>query len=423
MIQYDTTWWDGYYYKGVCPDGWRLPLGEDWNVLIMYCGGWFIAGGAMKSTGNTGNTYWISPNTGATNSSGFTALPGGGIGWDGGSIASAEMEHSSFRFKGSNYPSTIYFLWYNSVEVMSRSSIPEDGVSVRCFKPCGTPTQANAGPDQLEIVGTSATMQGNTPAEGTGRWIIISGEGGNFADPLNPTSDFIGVSGPSYILSWTIANSCGDESLDTVQISFAPFICGTSLTDSRDGQIYNTLQIGTQCWMGQNLNIGTMIDGGIAQTDNDIIEKYCYNNISDSCTTYGGLYQFDEMMQYVTTPGVQGICPGGWHVPDNTEYTTLVNYLGGSAVAGGKMKEGGTLHWSPPNTGATNESGFTALPGGIVLDDGSFSDLTLFGYYNTSSELDTDNSWVWYLYTGSTAVNTFSIGKDFGLSVRCIKDN
>jgi uncharacterized protein (TIGR02145 family) len=278
-----------------------------------------------------------------------------------------------------------------------------------------------AGTDQLEITGTSTTLQANTPWPGSsGQWSIISGTGGNIGTPSNPASSFSGLSGNSYSLKWTITGHC--TSHDTVVISFVPFICGNPLTDSRDGKVYSTVQIGSQCWMKQNLNTGTMIDGGIAQTDNDIIEKYCYNNISDSCTTYGGLYQFDEMMQYITTPGVQGICPSGWHLPENSEYTTLVNYLGGFGVAGGKMKESGTTHWSSPNTGATNESGFTALPGGTAITDGYFYDMTSYSYLRTSSEYDTDNSFVWYLSKYDAVANNYTVGKDFGFSVRCVKN-
>jgi uncharacterized protein (TIGR02145 family) len=284
------------------------------------------------------------------------------------------------------------------------------------------PSPANAGPDQLEIISTTTSLQGNTPTSGTGNWTIESGTGGNFDDPSNPTTTFTGLMGNSYNLRWTITNDCYSCS-DNVIICFAtPFVCGNAFIDTRDGSSYLTVQIGSQCWMKQNLNTGTMIDGGIAQTDNDIIEKYCYNNISDSCSTYGGLYQFDEMMQYVTTPGVQGICPAGWHLPDNSEYTTLINYLGGSGVAGGKMKEGVTIHWSPPNNGATNESGFTALPGGTASNDGYFYDMRSYAYLRTSSEFDTDNSFVWYLSIYDAVANNYIVGKDFGFSVRCVKN-
>jgi hypothetical protein len=107
-------------------------------------------------------------------------------------------------------------------------------------------------------------------------------------------------------------------------------------TDTRDGKVYTTVYIGTQCWMKQNLNIGTRIAGAGNQTNNGTIEKYCYDDNESNCDYYGGLYQWNEMMQYTTTQGVKGICPKGWHLPTNNEWNVLSTFLGGSA--GGKMK-------------------------------------------------------------------------------------
>ena len=147
--------------------------------------------------------------------------------------------------------------------------------------------------------------------------------------------------------------------------------CGTI---TYGGQTYQTVIIGTQCWMKENLNIGVPILGSSYQTDNGTLEKYCYNNNASNCDTYGGLYQWDEMMQYVTTEGTQGICPTGWHLPSDAEWCILENYVDAGTVlciggmrgidAGGNLKEIGTTHWSSPNEGATNSSGFTALAGG-----------------------------------------------------------
>ncbi|MBI9038907.1 MAG: hypothetical protein JEY97_12305 [Bacteroidales bacterium] len=153
------------------------------------------------------------------------------------------------------------------------------------------------------------------------------------------------------------------------------FTCGDPITDPRDGQVYTTVEIGTQCWMAENLNIGEMINGNSNMTNNSVIEKYCYVNDAANCEIYGGLYQWNEMMEYSTTQGVQGICPSGWHLPTDGEWTILTDFLGGESVAGGKMKETGITHWNAPNTGATNVSGFTALPGGFRDNNGSFNGL------------------------------------------------
>ena len=101
------------------------------------------------------------------------------------------------------------------------------------------------------------------------------------------------------------------------------FSCGSVLVDSRDGQPYNTIQIGSNCWMAENLNFGSMIDVNINASNNGIVEKYCYDNNSNNCNSYGGLYQWHEMMAYSTSVGTQGICPTGWHIPTNAEWADL----------------------------------------------------------------------------------------------------
>jgi len=204
-------------------------------------------------------------------------------------------------------------------------------------------------------------------------------------------------------------------------VLFTEWLCGDTITDPRDNKKYATVLIGSQCWMAENLNIGTRIDGAGDQTDNSIIEKYCYGNLESNCNTYGGLYQWNEMMQYTTTQGVHGICPPDWHIPTDGESTTLVNYLGGSSIAGGKMKEAGTAHWNPPNTGATNESGFTALPSGYRYDNGNFLGLGNNGYFWSSSEHNTYNAWLRVMYYNSDVVSRNFFNKNYGFPVRCIQ--
>ena len=248
------------------------------------------------------------------------------------------------------------------------------------------PTQANAGPDQINLVGAITTIQANTALSGTGIWSIISGDGGYIADPLNPTTLFNGLAGTSYTLSWTISNDCSSSS-DDVLVSFAPFSCGSTFKDVRDNKVYTSVLIGTQCWMAENMNIGTRIDGIENMTNNSIFEKYCQENAEANCDVYGGLYTWTEVMQYSTIPGIQGICVEGWHIPTDDECKLLEGtvdsqYGVGDPVwdlegdrgydAGGKLKETGTVHWYYPNTGATNSTGFTSLPGGTRNTNGGF---------------------------------------------------
>lgn len=191
-----------------------------------------------------------------------------------------------------------------------------------------------------------------------------------------------------------------------------------------EGQTYNTIEIGEQCWLRENLNVGTRIDGSEEMSDNNTIEKYCYNNVSDNCDIYGGLYQWDEIMQYTTQVGTQGICPDGWHIPDNEEFLTLTTFLGGYSVAGGKMKETGLQHWNSPNEEATNESGFTALGAGFKEFYGdTFRELGDSGRWWTSEAASGSNIRTWYLLNTTSSIYQSSMeSKTKGISIRCIKD-
>jgi uncharacterized protein (TIGR02145 family) len=189
-----------------------------------------------------------------------------------------------------------------------------------------------------------------------------------------------------------------------------------------EGQTYNTVLIGNQCWFKENLNVGTMIDSSSNQTNNSLIEKYCYGDDPANCATYGGLYQWDEMMQYTTQQGTQGICPAGWHLPSDADWTILTDFLGGEPIAGGKMKETGTLHWLPPNNGATNESGFTALPGGARSIITSFVHLHNNAYFWSTTEGYTQNAWGRDIDYNDPNVFRSNYIKINGINVRCMKD-
>jgi uncharacterized protein (TIGR02145 family) len=197
-----------------------------------------------------------------------------------------------------------------------------------------------------------------------------------------------------------------------------------------DGNHYATVRIGigksgAQIWMAENLAVGIRINGNLAQTNNGIIERFCYDDNDNNCNIYGGLYQWNEMMQYVETPGAKGICPNGWHIPTMTEWATLTNYLGGYLVAGGKLKETGNTHWLSPNTGATNESGFTALAGGwfnLVFAQG-FAGLNQNAYF-WSSTPDNLLTYCYYLYVDYTQNRSYTNNdpRDSGFSVRCVQN-
>jgi uncharacterized protein (TIGR02145 family) len=144
---------------------------------------------------------------------------------------------------------------------------------------------------------------------------------------------------------------------------------------------------------------------------------YCwYGNDSVSYfPTYGALYNGYVIM-------TDKLCPEGWHVPSNMEWGTLVDYLGGEVMAGNRLKEAGTNYWVGPNTLATNESGFTALPGGFRYQDGLFHDFGFGGYWWTSTQQSTSRLYFRHLYYEDFKVFTFPNLKKNGFSVRCLKD-
>lgn len=287
---------------------------------------------------------------------------------------------------------------------------------------CPTHIPADAGADITITLGTSCLLQGNIPWENnTGVWTIVNGSGGSFVDQTMYNTVFNGLPLTTYTLRWTITSIC-DTSYDDVSVTTASlWVCGDSITYGE--QLYHTVLIGTQCWMKENLNIGTMIGGYSDQTNNGIIEKYCYNNNPLKCDDYGALYQWNEAMGYNNlTNNIQGICPSGFHVPSNENWELLVNYLGGASVAGGKMKETGFAHWYSPNNGATNESGFTALGAGRLVSNGVFEDIMYYAFiWSSTGELSGD-SWARNMNCIASGIYTLLDWQWYGYSVRCIKD-
>ncbi len=200
------------------------------------------------------------------------------------------------------------------------------------------------------------------------------------------------------------------------------FKCGTTQMKGKSGNRYETILIGSQCWMAENLNTGNRIDGSEDMADNWNIEKYCYDNSEAYCEEYGALYQWDEMMNYISWEGAQGICPDEWHIPSHSEWEELVLFLGDSLVAGGKLKEAGTLHWGDQNAG-TNSSGFTALGSGYVYTNHAFYDLKGSCNIWTSTEESIGNEAIYYaMYEETIYTYTNYDFKAFACSVRCIKN-
>ena len=205
-------------------------------------------------------------------------------------------------------------------------------------------------------------------------------------------------------------------------IVFNPNITYGSITDI-DGNTYKTVTIGTQTWMAENLKVTKYNDGiAIPNVTNNTAWRelttgaLCdYDNTPSNSETYGKLYNWHAV-------NTGKLCPTGWHVPSDAEWTELTDYLGGTSVAGGKLKETGTTHWASPNAGATNETGFTALPGGLRYNNGSFYNIGNHGYWWSAAENYAVSAWYRYMYYNNSGVSRGNDNKELGFSVRCVRD-
>jgi uncharacterized protein (TIGR02145 family) len=189
--------------------------------------------------------------------------------------------------------------------------------------------------------------------------------------------------------------------------------------------INGEVAIGSQIWKCSNLNVTTYSNGDVipqvtdpTQWGNLTTGAWCYyNNDPSTEAVYGKLYN------HFAVKDSRGLAPTGWHVPTNTEWDTLTSYLGGLPVAGGKMKEVGTTNWNSPNTGATNSSCFTAVPGGRrEFTVGAFSDINTKAYYWTSSIVNFDRGDTRILHFNNSYVTYGNLAFESGCSVRIVKD-
>jgi uncharacterized protein (TIGR02145 family) len=205
---------------------------------------------------------------------------------------------------------------------------------------------------------------------------------------------------------------------------------------SWQGKTYTTVLIGGQCWMAQNLDVGTMISGAFEQTDNALIEKYCYSDDPSYCEAFGGLYQWDEIMKYaLNKPGVQGICPDGFHIPTDEEWKILEGSTDSEFGVGDpewdQIGQRGadvathlkTTGWLPPDNG-TDDVNFGAQPSGIFHYAGYFTALRSNGRFWTSNKGPAHGAWYRSFNSGYNTIYRNNHGdRDSGFSLRCIKND
>jgi uncharacterized protein (TIGR02145 family) len=454
------NWYAATNSRNIAPIGWHVPTDAEWKQLEIYLGmseaaadsqGWrgTDEGGKLKEIGTT---HWIH-NDSASNISGFTALPGGFRGTDGngslGDIAfdaylgseawfwtSTEIEGASSSFA---HLRTLWSFASNESKIMRIGDYKLCGFSIRCIKDRG-PTVSTA--VVSEITQTTAQCGGIIISEGeaavTARGVCwstnpsptiadnktIDGAGiGSFTSMITGLTD-----GTAYYVRAYATNSAGTGYGNT-----KTFIAGT-VTDI-DGNVYKTITIGMQLWMAENLKVTHYRNGETIPnvTDNATWAGLGsgaygeYNYDANNVAIYGRLYNWYAVVDS------RNIAPAGWHVPTDAEWKQLEMFLGMSQVQadatdwrgtteGGKMKETGTTHWLSPNTGATNESGFSGLPGGLRDYDGAYYTIGHYAHFWSSTEDFIFNSWFRCLDYSHSEVNRNSDSKRYGFSVRCVKD-
>jgi uncharacterized protein (TIGR02145 family) len=471
--------------QGICPAGWHLPSDKEWRQLTTYLyqngynyDGSLDAGVGKISKSMASNSGWNpSDNLGAPgnsdydgyrNKSGFTALPGGyrgnrgaffSIGDNGYWWSSTQYNVIDAWFCTLNYGSSLVNVYANSQAY---------GFSVRCVKG-NILTMVTTG-NVFDVGKNIASCSGNVTAAGG---TAVTARGVCWSTSKNPTtsnskttngsgmgtytSNITGLSpNTTYYVRAYATNSqgtaYGEQRTFKTQQGQDPG--GGSFTDSRDGKVYKMVTIGEQVWMAENLAYLPSVVGpttGSKSTAYYYVYGYNGTNVAEAKATanyktYGVLYNWPAAMNGAASSnanpsGVQGVCPDGWHLPSDAEWTRLEKYL----IANGYNYDGTTTGnkiaksmasatgWdnsvqegAPGNSdydGYRNKSGFSALPSGYhAYEDGTFVRIGGFGYWWGSTQYDTDNAWERVLTYYGSSVYRRRFNKETGFSVRCLRD-
>ena len=323
--------------------------------------------------------------------------------------------------------------WNGSVWIDIQSGLPgqtlnfNNGIPTWDNNPSGITTN-----NVSNIVGTTATCGGNVTASSGSP---ITAKGVCWSTSHNPTladnftNNGVGKGSFTSNISGLLSNNIyyvrayATNSAGTAYGNEVSLTTEIIITDF-DGNTYQTVTIGTQTWMKQNLKAIHYSNGVPIPnfTDNTTWSgltygAYCnYNNDTNNANIYGRLYNW-----YAVTDS-RNVCPTGWHVPSDAEWTTLTNNYGGDGIAGGKLKETGTIHWWSPNSFATNESGFSALPGGYRYSIGIYYYINSNGAWWTTTPNSTTAAWYRYMYYNYSSVDRTFNSKVNGYAVRCLKN-
>jgi len=259
--------------------------------------------------------------------------------------------------------------------------------------------------DSVTTINAAAfKLKGGVPIGG-----VYSGPGVNSVTGVfTPSSAGIGTKTITYFYQNSF--SCANSKSKTIIVQAAPsFNCGQNLTDIRDNKVYPTVQLGTQCWMQKNLNYGSSIQGTTEQTDNCMNEKYCYSDNPANCNIYGGLYQWDEVMAYGNTPGSQGLCPPGWHIPTQAEWMVLFNNNLTQGMAGKPLQD-------------SIFNGFRAKESGIVYSNISWKFQGFATLYWSSNPYGAIKALSHGMNLQNFSVSDYYSNRSNAFAVRCLKD-
>ena len=382
--------WPAINNGDVCPTGWHVATEFEHSLLIGHLGGESVAGTPLKSL-----AYWD-----GSNASGFEAMPGSSIGSNG-QFDVLNIGNGGYLWSSSvgdvSDEGISYRLNSNSTSIVKQSMENENGLSVRCLY--GDVVVPVYGCTTIGYCNYNATA--NVDDGSCEHWEDLCGNpcGSGF-----PDGDC----------------DCNGNQLDDCGV------CGGNNSTCCDdvtyeGYTYSTVQIGSQCWFSENCRYLPSVSPSSEGSSSDpYYYVYGYEGVdvstakaTNNYNTYGALYNWPAVME-------SNVCPSGWHIPTDGEFTQLTDFLGGEGVAGGKMKEAGYDHWNSPNTGATNSSGFTGLPGGYRYS-GVFIANGGYGYWWSASQ-SVSHSWVRRLDVNNDIVNRLNYSRYYGFSARCIKD-
>ena len=436
--------------QGVCPCGWHLPSDSELKELEMFLGMsqadadgslWrgTDEGGKLKEKGIL---HWADPNTGATNSSGFTALAGGARS-ENGNFLDISLQTAFWTCTETSSSSTwIRSLGYSNSEVYrAGNSLKDNGFSVRCLRDLFLDTLTVIPGDRQVTLKWPSTYWEYMDKVYIYRNLVLSDsvEITSVNDTVFADTNLFNYQDYNYFIQ--IKDIWGDISITTDSITIMPSV---QVTDF-DGNVYNTIKIGKQVWMKENMKTTKYTDGndlvdgtGAGNISGNYSTKYWFvygNNLANK-STYGLLYTWAAVMNGAASSnanpsGVQGICPNGWHLPSDLEWKELELFLGMSpeeieqqtwrGSVDGKLKETGTLHWDSPNLGATNESGFTGLGGGYRYQNG-YNDINVYNSFWSSTQSGSTRAFRRCLGCCSVQIGYEDLGKDESAYVRCLMD-